>query len=220
MSPQKLWEKFSQSLSGKSPTTKKKTPLKHLITLLGLGIALMLISHFYSGGAKVKPSASPTAVSVTKQSGQVTKQASLLKSSEGSPKTIDDYESYYENRLENILNSMAGISNVKVLVTLSTTPEKVYEVNKKTTKEQTTEQDSNGGTRSTTNETTDESLATINQGSGGDTPILITQRGPTFKAILVVANGVEHPAAQERVVNAVSTVLDVPSYKVSVQERK
>jgi len=220
MSPQKLWEKFNQLISQKSSTNKRKAPLKHLITLLVLGIALMLISHLYTGSSRLKQAAPSSVVPVTKQSGQATKQASLLKASGSSPKTIDDYESYYENRLENILNSMAGLSNVKVLVTLSTAPEKVYEVNKKTTNQQTTEEDSNGGTRTTTNQTTDESLATINQGSGGNTPILITQRGPTFKAILVVANGVDRPSAQERVVNAVSTVLDVPSYKVSVQERK
>jgi stage III sporulation protein AG len=220
MSPQKLWEKLNQFLSQSSSSKKKKTPLKHLILLLVLGIALMLISHFYTGGARMKPVTSPTVAPVTKQSGQAMKQASLLKSSGSSPNTIDEYEGYYEDQLENILNSMAGISNVKVLVTLSTGPEKVYEVNKQTTNQQTTEQDSNGGTRTTSNQTTNESLATINQGSGGNTPILITQRGPTFKAILVVANGVDHPAAQERVINAVSTVLDVPSYKVSVQERK
>jgi stage III sporulation protein AG len=220
MSPQKLWEKLSQLILQKSSSKKKKAPLKQLILLLVLGITLMLISHIYSGGARMMGATSPTGAPVTKQSGQAIKQASLLKSNGSSPKTIDEYESYYEGRLENILNSMAGISNVKVLVTLSTGPEKVYEVNKQTTNQQTTEQDSNGGTRTTSNQTTNQSLATINQGSGGDAPILITQRGPNFKAILVVANGVDRPAAQERVINAVSTVLDVPSYKVSVQERK
>ncbi|WEG14312.1 stage III sporulation protein AG [Pullulanibacillus sp. KACC 23026] len=220
MSPQEMWKKILAAVSTKTGKSPKK-PLKNLLILLGIGIALMLLSHFYSGGVKPKTQATAeTAGTQTSSDKGASQPASLLKKTSDHPQTMDEYASYYEDRLKSMLDSMAGISNAKVLVTLSSGPEQVYQQDVKTSDQKTTEHDSNGGTRSTVNKSDDSSLVTIDQGNGQKSPILVTEKGPTVKAILVVANGVTRPSAQERVINAVSTVLDVPSYKVSVQERK
>lgn len=200
-----------------------KTPFLNLIVLLFLGVALMVLSHLFSGGSHSKspPLSDVTQTSTTSaNSSDAAKPTALLNKKKDQPQTLDEYATYYEDRLTSILDSMAGISNAKVLVTLESGPEQVYQQDIKTTEQRTTERDSNGGTRSIVNQTSDSSLVTIDQGNGQKAPILVTQKGPTFKAILIVANGVGRPTAQERIKNAVSTVLDVPSYKVSVQERK
>ncbi len=221
MSPIELWKKVMESVSSRTPKKAKK-PIKNLIILMGLGVALMLISNFYSAHqnqTKQDVAATPTSGSAKQTSSEV-KPASILKSKSNEPKTMDEYASYYEERLTSMLNSMAGLSNAKVLVTLSTGPENVYQQDSKTTDQRTVQHDSNGGTSTTTNQSNDETMVTIDQGNGQKGPLLVTQKGPTVKAILVVANGVTQPAEKERVIDAVSTVLDVPSYKVSVQERK
>lgn len=219
MSPQQIWKKVVEQLSSKQ-SGKAKGRIKNLLILLGLGIGLMLLSHLYSGGTKTKmvTTSSPTAQTQPQPKSKQAQQASLLKSQSNSPQTLDEYATYYEDQLTKMLDSMAGISNARVMVTLSTGPEKVYQQDVKSTNQNTIQHDSNGGTQTTKNQTKDQTTVMVNQ-NGQNGPLLITQKGPTFKAILVVANGVSHPAMKERVVNAVSTVLDVPSYKVSVQER-
>lgn len=203
----------------RSTGSKAKNRLKSLIVLLGLGIALMLLSHLYSGAHKTTSTSLNASTSKTSKQGP-TQPASLLQSNHSNtPQTLNDYETYYEDRLTKMLDNMAGISNASVMVTLSTGPEKVYQQDTKTSDQRSTQHDSSGGTQTTTNQTTDKTTVMVNQ-NGQNGPILITQKGPSFKAILVVANGVSHPSMKERVINAVSTVLDVPSYKVSVQERK
>lgn len=128
---------------------------------------------------------------------------------------IDSYSSEIENKLEDILSSIKGIGEVKVMVTLEDTAERVPAINTKETKETTMETDSEGGTREVNKD--DLSKQVVTSGNNGeDSLIVIKEVKPKVKGVIVVAQGAEDPTLKEVIYRAVKTVLGVSGNKVDV----
>jgi stage III sporulation protein AG len=210
MSPQKLL-KTILSLS-KKETRKNNSSTKSLTILLVLGIGFLLFSHFYGSGKKdlqsVTASTLPKALPA--------KDIATFKSNQKKNfPSMEAYASYYEERLTDILNQVKGVSNVRVLVTLNTDIQNVYKTDTQTKQNRTTEQDQNGGTRQTNEQSKDENVVIID-GKDGKKPVVITKKSPVIQGVLVVAEGAENPTIKSWIQQAVSSVLDVPSYNVYV----
>lgn len=125
-----------------------------------------------------------------------------------------------EEKLESILSQVQGVGKVDVMITYETTSENVpaYDIKKNTSR--TEEKDGDGGTRSIEQEEYDSRLAYEDAAGGEKAPVIIKELEPKVRGVLVVAEGAESVIVRERILNAVSVVLDIPSHKVEVIQRK
>ncbi|GAY75183.1 hypothetical protein NBRC111894_737 [Sporolactobacillus inulinus] len=54
---------------------------------------------------------------------------------------------------------------------------------------------------------------------GNKVPVVIGNEQPTVRGVIVVARGADQSSTKVAIMDAVSTVLDLPSYKVTVLEK-
>lgn len=127
-----------------------------------------------------------------------------------------DYVSILEEKLEEILNELKGVSNVKVMITLEDTIEKIPAINTTKNNETTNEVDSQGGTRETLREDTTIQIVTGNEGSLR----VLKEVEPTVKGVIVIAEGAENLEVKEMLYDAVKTVLGVSGNRVEVYSSK
>ncbi len=112
---------------------------------------------------------------------------------------VQDYRKELEARLEDILSEIRGAGEVSVMITLSGSEETVYA-------EDLSESD---GKRS--------SETVI---AGSQQALIRKKDNPKILGVLIVCTGGGRPQVKEKVVNAASTVLDIPTGKVYVTESK
>ena len=114
----------------------------------------------------------------------------------------DDYESYIEDKLSEILSKLRGVGKVDVMVTLEDSTEKIPASNITTTREVSNELDSQGGTREVSRE--DETIQVVNTSND---VVVLKEIKPSIKGVIVVAEGAENAVIMETLYEAVKTVL-------------
>lgn len=213
-----LMKLLLRRISGKSGTTmtKRKALFLRLAVLMMLGIALLIGNRIFAS----PPIGSP--------SGKVVQTFSSTDAKNASPNTADtskaptaslaDYESYVNQNLKNILEQIEGVSNVSVMVTFSSTEKSIYQNDVKTQDNQTVESDQKGGTRRI-NQRNQETQVVMIDKNGTKEPVLIGKEQPAVKGCIVVAAGASQPAIRAEIMNAVSTVLAIPDYQVTVLQK-
>ncbi len=194
-----LFDKIQKLL--KQDNTKKF--MTNLLIFLIIGVILMIVASTFTDNQ------------VTQGDTTGTNTQNQLSTDLKISELNNNYSSELENKLEKILSSIKGIGEVKVMVTLEETAERIPAINTNETKETTKEKDSNGGTRETIREDESKQVVTSNNG-GDDSLIVLKEVKPKVKGVIVVAEGVEDPTLKEKVYRAVKTVLGIPGNKVDV----
>lgn len=115
----------------------------------------------------------------------------------------ESYERQIEEQLEEIISSIDGAGRVKVMATLDRTSQIVY----------ATEEKYNTDNEKQSGET---AYVIIKKSDGTESAIKVTEIQPKIKGVIVVCEGGEDSVVQERIVKAVTTVLDISSSKVCV----
>ncbi|TCP31179.1 stage III sporulation protein AG [Scopulibacillus darangshiensis] len=222
-----MWNRLIEQLKGlfftkkeaqpKTSSKSKKSPVQVLALLFALGVALMLLSHFITGQ---DPKSDKGTAPVFNANGSQKEQLSSLKSDEMNKKfsSIGEYEKYYSRHIEDILDKVTGITNVSAWVTLDSTERNIYQSNEKTQTNRTEETDKNGGKREVKENSNDNEVVVIDDGNNKH-PLVAGQRKPEIRGVLVVAEGADSPTIRSWIMEAVSTVLNVPTYKVQVLPR-
>ncbi|WP_141604280.1 stage III sporulation protein AG [Terrilactibacillus laevilacticus] len=209
-----------QLFKNQTDGSQKKRLNKQTLLLLGiLGISFMLISHFFTSSSGTdRQDSLPT---VTQPKSLSTNQLQSEKEKLGTSKfsSISQYESYYNQHLAHILEQITGVSKVSVMVTFSSTEKNIYQDNVKTQTNQTEEQDRNGGTR-TVNEKNEDSEVVVIDNNNQKAPVIVGKEQPEVRGVLVVADGANNPTLKSWIMQAVSTVLDVPNYKIQVLPKR
>lgn len=107
-----------------------------------------------------------------------------------------------EARLEDILSQMQNAGQVRVMVTFDNAQEKVIAAD---------EQKSSGSSG------TSEALRPVKtSGSGGESPIILTERMPKIRGVIVIAEGAVDISVRFSLAAAVSTVLGIDENSVEV----
>lgn len=107
-----------------------------------------------------------------------------------------------EKKLEAILSGMAGVGRARVMLTLERTGEQVIARDEKRT-------EGSGGTG------TESRPATVNSG-GREEAIVLTERLPEVRGVIVIAEGAGNIAVRLNISAAVSTVLGIDEERVDV----
>lgn len=125
-----------------------------------------------------------------------------------------------EAKLKTVLAQIHGVGKVDVMITYESSGEEIPAYDIRKSESNTQEKDSEGGTRSVTEEDSDSALAYEDAPEGGKVPVILKETEPEVRGVLVVAEGADNIAVRQRVISAVTVVLDVPAHKVEVAQRK
>ncbi len=121
-----------------------------------------------------------------------------------------------EARLREVLSCIRGAGKVEVMITYETGTELVPAMR---TKVNSTNTESSGGNElsTSTQRTEDTEVATVSW-QEGDSPIVLKEREPTVRGVIVVAEGAADIRVMLDLQRAVRAVLDVPLTAVEVFE--
>ena len=173
-----------------------KDKSKKIIICIGiLGIALIFISELFktNNAKKVTASTSVTASSSTYE-----------------------YVAQLENNLKELISSIKGAGNTRVMVTLENSEETVYATEEKKNKEAT--EDKSDGQLSKKRESDDceKKYITVRDADGTERALSVTQIQPTVKGVVVVCDGGDIPEVQQKITDAIKTALNITSKRVYV----
>lgn len=180
------------------------------VILIGLiGLLFLIVSNIFSSNSEQQE---PAPISNEEE-------VFLDKNEERPNSSSDDVASELRNQMQDelatALNSIQGVSNVQVMLQLEASSLKVYEKNTITGRQRTSETDQNGGTREVEDETV-ENQTVILRKNNSEEPLLIQQKYPSVRGVLIIAEGVDNLERKQSVVEAVSRLLDVSTHRISV----
>ncbi len=121
-----------------------------------------------------------------------------------------------EERLKNVLSCIRGAGRVEVMITYETNGEIVTAMT--TSTNTNTSESVDGDRESSQQQTTESSEPAKVDGSEGDEPIVLMERQPTVRGVIVVAEGAADVAVRLDLQRAVRAVLDVPVTNIEVFE--
>ncbi|HOQ16374.1 MAG TPA: hypothetical protein PLL17_08670 [Defluviitaleaceae bacterium] len=140
-----------------------------------------------------------------------------LVSNEGNLKEMNKtYEDVIEERLKEIFSKMEGVGKVEVMVTISYGKEIFLAEDVNSNYSRTIEEDSQGGKREITSEDIQSKTVMQNTGSGSTQPVILKEKYPEIKGVLILAEGGEDPRVKQQLTAAAETLLGVPAHKVQV----
>ncbi|MEI3611747.1 stage III sporulation protein AG [Pseudogracilibacillus sp. SO30301A] len=133
-------------------------------------------------------------------------------------KNVNEIEASYEKDLQAMLNQIKGVSEVEVMVNVDSTNVNVYEKDLIMGNQSTDETDKNGGMRKVEDETKETKLVYVRQGDQ-EVPVLVQTKKPDVRGVFIIAKGADNATAKKWIVESVSKVLDVPTYRISVMPK-
>jgi len=125
---------------------------------------------------------------------------------------LENNEYDLEQRLEDILYKMSGVGKVKVLITYSETSSIIPMYSENESSSVTEETDSGGGTRKQESSSINKELVT----DGQNNAITKTVIYPKVEGAIVIAEGGGNANVKANIIQAVSAVTGVATYKVQV----
>lgn len=170
---------------------KIRTDKKAQIFLAGGLIVLLLLVFFLQTGV------------FTKNEGSTNTQQTVSK---------NDYsETNWEKRLAEIISEIKGVGKTDVMITFSSTNEKITA---NTTTTNTSGSQNGSGTITTSTHTT--STPVLTGASGKSEPYIVQEKMPDVIGVIVVAKGAEDPVTRLSILRAVQTALNVPASCVEI----
>ena len=121
-----------------------------------------------------------------------------------------------EVRIEEILQSGAGVGRVDVALTMKTGMEYVYaEETKLNTREQR-----DGADAKDVNRDSDRRPSILSDGNGGETPVVVKTIYPEFLGAAVVCDGADNPKVRMYITDVISSLTGITSDKITVIKMK
>lgn len=117
-----------------------------------------------------------------------------------------EYADELEKRLCNIVSSMNGVGECKVMITLENSKESVYATDN--------ENKSESGSSSSKDE------YVIYDSDDGEAPVLIKEYYPKIQGVSVVCSGGDNVVVREQIINTVTSLFNIPANRVSVSKIK
>ena len=168
-------------------TEKIKSP-KVLVAAGLAGILLIFLSSFLGGGDNGKKQA-PSAESIT----------------------AEEYRGELEQSVTEIVKSITGRDNVKVVITLESGIKYSYADIREGVSADKTESNS----KSTSSESK-QTYITVKTADGGEQALLITTEMPEVRGVAIVCEGGDDGETNEKIQNAVTAALNITSKRVYV----
>lgn len=202
-----MLEKLSEILfkpDEKSGKSNRQNILVYLGILVFLGVTFILLGNRDVGN----PSA--------QTENQMDLTSVFNNSSPNPDSAFSSYVARQEAKLKEILSYIEGVGKVVVSITLDQDSEYLYGYNTSNSGSSTEEYDNSGGRRFITDNSKSQDIVIYRDSSGNENTVVLTEKAPIIKGVLVVAEGAETPEVNARLVRAVKTVLGIPLHKIIV----
>ncbi len=125
------------------------------------------------------------------------------------------YAESLEARLTEALSGMSGVGEVRVMITLKSSAERVVEKENPIERSSTTETDSQGGSRTVRTEEVGETVVYGSTGSDRE-PYVVKTYVPRVEGVLVVAEGAGNGTVNRTITDVVQALFGVEIHKVKV----
>ena len=116
----------------------------------------------------------------------------------------------YEDDLEEILSQIRGVGDAKVMLTYSSTFEKIIAYEKNLNENEKKDGDS------VINETSSQNNVVLSNGE----PFVIKEIYPKIQGVIVVSKGADDILVKQDIINAVTTALNIAPHKVCVVKKE
>lgn len=220
-----FWEKITGSIGASGLEPPKWFRRDNLLILVLLGVLLFIVALPVK---KEDPAATDTGMEITEQY-----NAGILTSSGqqnvAQQETVDvgtwavtadsteEYAAYLEGKLKKMLESVRGVGEVEVMITLESSEERIVEKDMTAERSQTEEQDSAGGTRTVSSSNT--GYQTVYQEGSQGSPFVVKTITPKVEGVLVVAEGAGKGNMTGEITQVVQALFGVEAHKVKVLEK-
>ena len=131
--------------------------------------------------------------------------------------STEEYTAYLEEKLEKMLESVRGLGEVEVMITLESSEERIVEKDMTAERSQTEEQDSAGGTRTVNSSNT--GYQTVYQDGNQGSPFVVKTITPKVEGVLVVAEGAGKGNMTSEITQIAQALFGVEAHKVKVLEK-
>ncbi len=129
--------------------------------------------------------------------------------------SYDEYAAQLEERLVDMISSIEGAGETKVMITLECGTEYVYAYQQKSTSSISEDSDSDGKSSRDEKSTSEDDLILID-GDDGEEPLILKEVSPTVAGVVVVCNGADNINVKQQIVDIVTTALGTTSNRVCV----
>lgn len=182
---------------------------KYIIAVALIGVLLILLSNMFQPNQQEGLSLNNEVDVTTKQREEP--ETSLVQD-------VSEMEIHYEKTLQAMLNEITGVSEVEIMVNIDSTNVQVYEKDLIVGTQTTDELDKNGGERRVEDETKETKIVFVRKGDQ-EVPVLVQTKKPEVRGVFIIAKGAGNATIKKWIVESVSKVLDVPTYKISVMPK-
>lgn len=220
-----FWEKITGSIGASGLEPPKWFRRDNLLILVLLGVLLFIVALPVK---KEDPAATDTGMEITEQynagiltsSGQqnVAQQETVDVGAQAvTADSTEEYAAYLEGKLKKMLESVRGVGEVEVMITLESSEERIVEKDMTAERSQTEEQDSAGGTRTVSSSNT--GYQTVYQEGSQGSPFVVKTITPKVEGVLVVAEGAGKGNMTGEITQVVQALFGVEAHKVKVLEK-
>ena len=220
-----FWEKITGSIGAGGLEPPKWFRRDNLLILVLLGVLLFIVALPVK---KEDPAATDTGMEITEQynagiltsSGQqnVAQQDTVDVGTQAvTADSTEEYAAYLEEKLKKMLESIRGVGEVEVMITLESSEERIVEKDMTAERSQTEEQDSAGGTRTVSSSNT--GYQTVYQEGSQGSPFVVKTLTPKVEGVLVVAEGAGKGNMTGEITQIAQALFGVEAHKVKVLEK-
>ena len=125
------------------------------------------------------------------------------------------YVADLEEKLEELLGKMEGAGQVRVIITLQSSMEKIVEKDEPVVRASTTEEDAEGGSRIINNVDVGESTVYVSDGSG-EQPYVVKTITPKIDGVLVLAEGAGSGMVSKNISDAMQALFAIEAHRIMV----
>ena len=192
----------------KKKLTIKEIGLEKLIVIFLCGVFLLILSL---PNKKINSQSNTTSL-------QENIQTTGIQVSSSGTTTTEEYEERMESKIEEILKEVEGIGDVKVMITIKSSKEKVTLKDTPSSEETIKESDSVGGIRESQNRKTEEETVLIDGSSQNLVPYVLKEIEPEIEGVLVLAENGNNATLKNEIMEAIQVLFNVPPHKIKVMK--
>lgn len=119
----------------------------------------------------------------------------------------ENYEEKMERKLAKILQEIEGVGNVKVMITLKESTEKVVEKDV---------EESSRTEEGTVDQSSSESTVYSDNDSSGQEPYVSKEISPSVEGVLIIADGGDNSVVVQNITEAIQALFNVEMHKIKV----
>lgn len=130
-----------------------------------------------------------------------------------------NYTEKMEREVEEVLGQMAGVGDIKVMITLMASTEKIIEKDQPVNRSHTAEKDSEGGTRSLNTVEMGDTTVYVKE-NGQEKPYVVKVIQPQVEGVVVLAQGAGSGSVNRNITEAMQVLFGIEAHKVKVLKMK